>query len=246
MFGPRRGQMFHEMKNAGRRAGPRRILLAAIWACLAPLIVRADSIPPCPSTVVANAAFPDNSYICSETDNLWLGFENLGTPLPEGTIFHIDTVTPGTVAITIEPGGSDQFTPGDTYSWEYEVIEDDPDNAPIVLAGSDYNAEFGNPTLTTVINEVDVTYPGGTPTPGTPGATLGTLDLTSGALQELSLGGPEEGLQFVNTLTIGDGEVIQAVSNEIGEAPEPLPSILLVSGLLLLGAFSRRHFAAGK
>jgi len=227
------------------RGGLEKLVLCAVVASLSPLILRATPITACPSTIVADAGFPGVSYVCSEGDDLWLGFENLGAPLPDGTIFHIDSVASSTAAITLEPGGTDQFIAGDTYKWEYEIIEDSAANPEIILAGSAYDADLGDPTLTTTVDEVDVTYPDDVPTPAAPGPTLGTLDLTNGALQDMTLGGVE-GLQVVDTLTIGSGEVVQSVSNEIGEAREPMSSLLLGSGLLLLGAFWRRRLTALK
>ncbi len=123
------------MKIAAQSGAMTKLGLLAMTACISPVFLQATP-PACPSTVAAGAAFPDSTYVCSETDNYWLEFTDLGaitpgdTALPAGTIFHIDTVTPGTIAVTIEPGGTAQFASDDTYSWEYDVVEDSASNAP--------------------------------------------------------------------------------------------------------------------
>ncbi len=164
-------------------------------------------IVPCPSTVGDLATYPSSDYVCQETDNLWFSFVDVGaattgySPLPAGTIFHIDLVGPQDLAITLELSGLSKFQPGLTYAWSFFVVEDSFGNVPLVSADSDYGAQGSSPTLTTVVNAmtVDSYNPNGAPSV-TLGAEVGQLTNTTGALMRLNTG-PTPGLKFTNTLT---------------------------------------------
>lgn len=236
------------MFTNGVRDFQRGVLLAV--ACFTPALLNASSLGACPTTVIEDVTFPaGGSYLCQETDNIWLNFFDYGgsggiTPLPPGTIFHIDTVVPDEVAITLEPSLSGQFVAGDTYEYGYGVVEDAFSNPPIVAASSDFGAEGAIPTLTTTVTELDVSSYNADGSPNTSlAATLGTLTNTNGALQSFVFG-PVLGVQFTNTITvIGSDTTIQSLSNDIEEAPEPDPAILGGLGILLLGLGLRRRAA---
>lgn len=227
------------------------IAFGAGLVCLSPILLNASPLA-CPTTVIDNAAFPSGTYVCLETDNVWLSFADLGavtsgmSALPDGTIFHIDTVVPGEVSITIEPTLENQFAAGATYSWTYEVVEDSLSNPFISGASADYGAEGTSPSFVTTLTEVDVSgyNPDGTPiaTLGTAGA-LGSLTNTTGALEQTGFA-PVSGAIFTDTLTgIGNDTTIQSISNDIQEAPEPLPEWLLGLGLMACGLQARRRVA---
>lgn len=217
----------------------------AFWAsvpCFA-FLLNAQSPAPCPTTVGQNITFPTGSYICGETDNVWYAFEDLGavtagdSALPDDTVFHIDTVVPGTIAITLEPAGPAQFNPGATYSWTFIVAEDDVTNQPIFGADADYGAEGVSPIFTTQVNAL--TNFTGYNANGTPIATLGgqvgTITNTNGANRFVTFAAVL-GVQFTDTLTgIGANTTVQSISNSIEEADEPAPEWLLGLGLIFLG-----------
>jgi hypothetical protein len=214
----------------------------------------AGPIPACPSTVFAGATFPPASgYVCSETDNFWLDFQDIGagtigdTALPTGTTFHIDQLVPGEIAITLEPSSTLQFLAGDTYSWGFEIIEDSSTNEAISAASAGYVANFTQPNLTSTVNALNISS-FNPPAVTSAGGLLGTLSNNgSGAYQQLSFS-PVLGVGFTDTLTgIGADTVVQAITNDIGEVPEPAPGYLAGAGLLIIAglrALSRRRAAA--
>lgn len=236
-------------RNAGRRI---RSLCAAtaLIACLTGLLVtpvRAGQIPSCPTQVTDNVTFPSGgNYVCAETDNYWLDFVDYGgsngiTSLPEGTIFHIDSMAPGEVAITIEPSTGAQFLAGDTYKWGYDVVENSFDNEPIAGIDADFGAEGTIPALTVTPNDVDVLsyHSDGTPNRSV-GGQIASLDLNNGALQEAGFA-PVLGVQFTDTLTgIGADTTVQSVSNSIDETPEPGTLVIAGLGLIVCGFRFRR------
>ena len=247
------------MKSKAGRIAVTQIGLLAITTCLLPVLLQADTPSSCAATVVTADPFPSASnYVCSDGYNYWLGFTDLGaitpgeTALPTGTMLYATAVAPGTVAITLEPGGTAQFLPGQTYSWEYEFVESSPGNTALSAAGSDYGAAISNPTLTTTINALNVVYPDGVFSP-TVGSQLASLTLSNGALQMAAVSG-FDGLQFVNTLSgIGQQTFIQSISNEIfitsdsnsiNPTPEPKAIVLFTAGLvfvLLIVRFRRNR-----
>jgi len=228
-----------------------KIFLLGGLICLSPALLSASSLG-CPSTVVQNAAFPaSTSYVCNETDNVWFQFEDLGaitpgeTALPVGTIFHVDTINPRDIAITLEPAGGGQFVAGDTYSWTFSVAEDAITNIPIIGADADYGAEGTFPTLTTTVTALTnfTGYnPDGTPI-DTLGSQIGSLTINNGSSQQVGFS-PVLGVQFTDTLTgIGTDTEIQSLSNSIEEAPEPRSIYLLGLAIVVLGLKSRRRVA---
>lgn len=225
-----------------------KIFLLGGLICLSPAFLIAGPVT-CPSTVALTNTFPASTYVCNETDNIWFKFQDLGavtmgqTALPTGTIFHIDTITPDDVAITLEPGASGQFLAGATYSWTFSVAEAALTDIPIVSADSDYGAQGTSPTLTTTVTAL-TNFTGynadGTPI-DTVGSQIGTVTNTNGSNQQIGFS-PVLGVQFTDTLTgITANTEIQSVSNSINESPEPQSTYLL--GLAMLGLKFRRRFA---
>jgi hypothetical protein len=237
------------MKFAAQRGALTSLGLMAMTAFISPGFLRATSLPACPVTVIPGVVFGSES-ICYESDNYWLNFTDLSTvdsaytALPANLVFHIDSVASGIIAITIEPALGSQFQAGDTYAWEFDVVENDPGNPPFSDVSSAYDADSGTPSLLTTVNAVSVAYPFDTNSPGlTVGSRLAQLTLPNGGLQEVGIP-TADGLQFVNVLSdIGSTTAIQSISNDVEETPEPGASVLLVAGLIFLLPTAYRRFA---
>jgi hypothetical protein len=220
--------------------------------CLSPALLTAGPVA-CPSTVALTNVFPTStSYVCSETDNVWYQFQDLGavttgeTALPTGTVFHIDTISPDDIAITLEPGATAQFVAGDIYSWTFSVAEDAITNDPIVGADADYGAEGTFPTLTTTVTAL-TNFTGynadGTPI-DTVGSQVGSITVSNGSNQQVGFS-PVLGVTITDTLTgIGATTEIQSLSNSINETPEPRSIYLLGLAIIVLGLKFRRRVVA--
>jgi hypothetical protein len=237
-----------ERSDRGSRV---KMFLLGGLICLSPALLTAGPVA-CPSTVALTNVFPTStSYVCSETDNVWYQFQDLGavttgeTALPTGTIFHIDTISPNDIAITVEPGATAQFVAGDIYSWTFSVAEDAITNIPVVGVDADYGAEGTSPTLTTTVTAL-TNFTGynadGTPI-DTVGSQIGSLTVSNGSTQQIGVS-PVLGVTFKDTLTgIGGNTEIQSLSNSIEEAPEPRSIYLLGLAIIVLGLKFRRRIA---
>jgi len=241
-----------ERRDCGSRV---KIFLLGGLICLSPALLSAGPVTMCPSTVALTNTFPSTSYVCTETDNVWFQFVDLSTlnstnntnytALPDGTYFHIDTITPSDIAITLEPGQGGQFVAGDTYAWTYSVAEDATANPPIIDADADYGAEGTSPTFTTTVTAL-TNFTGynadGTPI-DTVGGQIASLIVSDGS-NKTGYFPSVPGVQFTDTLTgIGSTTEIQSLSNSIGEAPEPRSIYLLGLAFIVLGLKFRRRVA---
>lgn len=143
--------------------------------------------------------------------------------LPTGTTFHIDQITPGDIAITLEPSGGAQFLPGATYAWSFVVVENSLTNPRFVGVDSDYGSAGPVPTLTSVVNGLNVTSYNADGTANvTPAGLLGTMINSSGAVGQFSFPGIT-GVSVTQTLSgIGATTSIQTLSFSVAESSEPI------------------------
>lgn len=233
------------MKIAAQSGAMTRLGWLALTACMSPLFLQAAVPPACPTTAGQNAVF-SGATLCAETDNYWFEFTDLdgttlgnslgvNTALPTNTNFHIDSVIPGNIAITIEPGGPAQFATGDTYGLMFDVVEDAAGNVPFGGVSASYDTTGGNFELQTTVTGLNVNYsPFNLSNPAssvTALSQLAQLTLMNGALQMAGTG-TVDGLQYVDVISgIGSATTIQSISNDAEEAPEPQAVVLLGLGL---------------